>query len=296
MACPPKAPSRAPAGGRPGRRGERSEPHVRLVRVLLPRTECVAMFGPAGELQWSSDPTTGPDLLNIVDDALLAAGADPQRPGQLRLLEGNLPVYVCPLRDETQRLLACVAVVGRAQETGDKRPHDFRCAYSLLAPVLECMRRELLMRATIDELNDTCGGFDKDLSLLRICSSSEEGAVATDWASELQTLLQQTIEHLHACTGALLVPERNVMLVRTAGILAPDAKFLMRVHRRLLMQAQAHRRPAIMNETQSAARPDALPYRVLCCPLRSRAGRFIGVLALLRERSAEGYTDRDAQA
>src|SRR5205823_9361801 len=37
-----------------------------------------------------------------------------------------------------------------------------------------------------------------------------------------------------------------------------------------------------------------LAYRVLCCSLRSRAGRFIGVLALLREAGAEAFTERDA--
>src|SRR5258708_12840504 len=115
MAFPPKDPSTAPDRLRPGRPGERFEPHVRLVRVLLPRTECVAMFGPAGELQWSSDPTTGPDLLNIVDDALLAAGADPQRPGQLPLLEGNLPVYVCPPPTHTPPLPPPLPPVSPAQ-------------------------------------------------------------------------------------------------------------------------------------------------------------------------------------
>ena len=39
----------------PGRPGPRFEPYVRLVRALLPRTSCVAMFGPGGELVWSTD-------------------------------------------------------------------------------------------------------------------------------------------------------------------------------------------------------------------------------------------------
>ena len=88
----------------PGQPGSRFEPYVRLVRSLLPRTSCVAMFGASGELIWSSDTTTGPDLMNIVDDALLSAGANPGSPGQLRLLAGNLPVYLCWLRDEAQQL------------------------------------------------------------------------------------------------------------------------------------------------------------------------------------------------
>ena len=33
---------------------------------------------------------------------------------------------------------------------------------------------------------------------------------------------------------------------------------------------------------------------MLCCSLRSRAGRSIGVLALLREASAEAFSERDA--
>ena len=278
----------------PGRPGERFDPHVRLVHCLLPRTSCVAMFGPAGELLWSTDTTTGPDLMNVVDDALLSANSNPQSPGQMRLLAGNLPVYLCSLRDETERLLAIMAVVCRAHEGADKKPHDFPFAYALLAPVLECVRRELITRATIDELNHTVGGLDKDLHLLLTFSGNEQNPSTADGANELQHLLQQTIEHLQACTGALLVPERNVMLVRSGGAGSPDAQFLMRAHRRLLLQAQAHNEPVVSNETQSPASPDALPYRVLCCPLRSRAGRFIGLLALLREPRAAAFTERDA--
>jgi diguanylate cyclase (GGDEF)-like protein len=278
----------------PGRPGPRFEPYVRLVRGLMPRTSCIAMFGPAGDVVWSTESMTGPDLVNIIDDVLLSARSNPDSAGQVRLLPGNLPVYLCSLRDDTQRLLAVIAIVCRANEAQDRKSHDFAFAYSLLSPVLECLRRELVTRATIDELNDTVGGLDKDLNLLLACSGAEQSAGAADGASELQVLLQQTIEHLHARTGALLVPERNVTLVRSDGHAPADTQFLMRAHRRLLSLAQAQREPVVSNETLSAATPDALPHRVLCCSLRSRAGRFIGVLALLREASADAFTDRDA--
>jgi diguanylate cyclase (GGDEF)-like protein len=68
----------------------------------------------------------------------------------------------------------------------------------------------------------------------------------------------------------------------------------MRSHRKLLALAQAQREPAVLNETQSAAAPEAFAYRVLCCALRSRAGRVIGMLALLREASADAFSERDA--
>ena len=120
----------------PGQPGARFDPYVRLTRSLLPRASCVAMFGPSGELLWSTDPVVGPDLTNIVDDALLSAGANPDSAGQTRLLVGNHPVYLCALRDEAQQLLALVAIVCKASEGHDKRNHDFSFAYSLLAPML----------------------------------------------------------------------------------------------------------------------------------------------------------------
>ncbi len=278
----------------PGQPGVRFDPYVRLVRSLLPRTTCVAMFGASGELLWSTDTMTGPDLMNIVDDALLSAGANPGGAGQLRLLAGNLPVYLCSLRDDAQQLLALLAVVCRPADERERKLPDFTFAYSLLAPVLECLRRELISKATIEELNQTVGGLDKDLNLLLMQGAADPAATQVDGASELQQLLQQTIEHLKAATGALLVPEKNVTLVRSAGGAAPDTQFLMRAHRKLLALAQSQREPVVVNETQSAAAPEAMPYRVLCCSLRSRAGRSIGVLALLREASAEAFSERDA--
>jgi diguanylate cyclase (GGDEF)-like protein len=277
----------------PGQPGARFDPYVRLLRSLLPRTSSIAMFGPSGEPQWSTETMTGPDLANIVEDALAAARASPDKAGQLRLLEGNQPVYVYALRDEARQLLALLAIVCRASEAQERKNHDFSFASALVAPALECLRRELIARATIDELSGAVGGLDKDLNLLLAHGGAEQSPAGADGANELQLLLQQTIEHLRARTGALLVPEKAVMLLRSADGTPPDSQFLMRVHRRLLTLAQEQREPVILNETLSAA-ADSFPYRVLCCPLRSRAGRAIGVLALLRDPSAEPFSERDA--
>ena len=70
------------------------EPYVQLIRSLLPRASSVAIFDMKGDLRWSSETTTGPDLINLVDDALSAARTAPDSSGQLRVLEGNMPVYL----------------------------------------------------------------------------------------------------------------------------------------------------------------------------------------------------------
>jgi diguanylate cyclase (GGDEF)-like protein len=275
----------------PGQPGARFDPYVRLMRSLMPRTSCVAMFGPAGDLMWSSDTMTGPDLMNVVDDALMSARANPDSAGQLRLLAGNQPVYLCALRNNERTLTALLAIMCRT-DGNDRRNHDFNFAYSLIAPAIECLRRELVAGATIEELTQIVGGLDKNLNLLLTHGGSAEMGLGD--SNELQQLLQQTVELLRASTGAMLVPEKNVTLVRAPQGLAPDTQFLMRSHRRLLAAAQGQREPLIINETQTPATPEAFSYRVLCCSLRSRAGRYIGVLALLREPSAEPFTERDA--
>jgi diguanylate cyclase (GGDEF)-like protein len=273
----------------------RFDPYVRLLRSLLPRASCVALFGSGGELMWSTEQTLGPDLLNAVDDALIGARAGTTGTGQLRTLEGNTPVYLCPLRGDSGQLLAVTAIVCRTHDAHDKRNPEFAFAYSLIAPALECLRRELITRATIEELNGTVSAHEKDLNLLLPARGGTElSQSAPDGGNDLQLLLQQTIEHLHACTGALLVPEKNITLARSATGSPPDMQFLMRAHKRLLALAQLNPEPLISNETLSAAYPEAFPFRVLCCSLRSRAGRSMGVLALLREPSAEPFSERDA--
>ena len=104
----------------PGQPGARFEPYVQLLRSLLPRTSSVAMFEATGELLWSTDTMTGPDLINIVDDALLSVCVQPaERRASIRLLAGNLPVYLCWLRDDAAAAAGAARVVCRP---GDDRP------------------------------------------------------------------------------------------------------------------------------------------------------------------------------
>ncbi|HUL46283.1 MAG TPA: EAL domain-containing protein [Steroidobacteraceae bacterium] len=269
----------------------RFEPYFRLVRSLLPRASSLAVFSVAGELVWSSETMTGPDLMNVVEDALIAARSSEGGAGQLRTLAGNLPVYLCSLRDEAGGLLAIVAVVCRPNEGGDRKHQDFSFANSLLAPALECLRREFIAQSNIEELNGTLAALNRDLEL--VLSHGAADAPVPDGANDLQLLLQQTIEHLRANTGALLVPEKNLTLLRSTGDSTPDARFMMKAHRKLMTLAQAQSAPLIVNDID-VSRTETYPYRVLACALRSRAGRGIGMLALLRDESQEPFSQRDA--
>ena len=227
--------------------------------------------------------------------AAVGRGANPGGAGQLRLLAGNLPVYLCSLRDEAQQLLAILAVLCRP--SGRAGSQDPRLHLRLLAartgarvPAARPHRARHHRGAEPDRRRPRQGPEPA------AAQGAAEPAVANaDGASELQQLLQQTIEHLHALTGALLVPEKSVTLVRSGGGCrprhpVPDA----RAPQAPRAGAVAARAGDDERHPVSPANPEAFPYRVLCCALRSRAGRSIGVLALLREPSAEAFSERDA--
>src|SRR5690348_8143095 len=137
------------------------EPYVQLVRSLLPRATGVALFDAEGELRWSSDALTGPDLPQAVAESLGDARSNPSSQGSFQLLGGNRPAYLCWLRDDEQRLIAAVAVLCRAASGPDPEPRTVNFTLSLLRPVLECLRSDLLSRATIERLNRVVSSLDK---------------------------------------------------------------------------------------------------------------------------------------
>jgi diguanylate cyclase (GGDEF)-like protein len=270
------------------------EPYVQLVRSLLPRASSVALFDARGELRWSNETTTGPDLMNVVDDALGTARTAPDSAGQLRMLAGNLPVYLCWLRDDSARLLAIVTVVCRPTNEQDADARSFSFAYALLRPALECLRRDLIARAAIGELNRTVSALDKDLELLLADGTADHPSLDSG-ADDLKGILQQAVEHLRCSTAALIVPDKSIALVRSNNERPADVQLIARAHRQLLSMAQLRREPVIINKLAANSSFGIMPYRILSCPLRSLAGRAIGVLALFREDLGEDFVDRDAR-
>ncbi len=143
--------------------GDSFEPYVQLVRSLLPRASSVALFTATGSMRWSSETTTGPDVHALVQEALAAVGSSPHGPGQLQLLDGGQPVYLCWLRDDAERLIGVLTVVCRQNADAELDNRGFSFAYALLRPALECLRRDLVARAAIDALSRTVQTRDKDL-------------------------------------------------------------------------------------------------------------------------------------
>jgi diguanylate cyclase (GGDEF)-like protein len=272
------------------------EPYAQLIRSLMPRAISVTVFDAVGEMRWTSETTTGPDLANLVEDVLPGAQQDRTGAGELRTLEGGLPVYFCWLRNDLQSLVAIVAVVCRPNSTGESdAARSFSLAHAFLRPALECLRRDLLARTLIDDLSKSVTSLDKDLELLLTDTAGSRTGAGTDHSDELKLITQQAMDHLSCITAALIVPDKGIVLMRaTPGQTSADNQLVARTHRQLLSMAQMRHEPVIINRL-NANGAGAIPYRILSCPLQQAGGKVIGVLALFREPSAPEFTPRDAR-
>jgi diguanylate cyclase (GGDEF)-like protein len=271
------------------------EPYAQLIRSLMPRAVSVTVFDADGEMRWTSETTTGPDLAHLIVDVMPSARAPNGGAGELRALENSPPVYFCWLKDDRQSLVAIVAVVCRPSSTAQADPtRSFAVAYAFLRPALECMRRDLLARALIDDLNRSVTSLDKDLELL-LTDSVSAGAAACDNSDELRSIVQQTMDHLGCAIAALIVPDKGIVQMRTApGQSAADNQLVARTHRQLLSMAQTRPEPVIINRF-NANGSCSVPYRILSCPLLQTGGKAVGVLVLFREQSGPEFTARDAR-
>ena len=268
------------------------EPYGRLVRSLLPRVTSVALYDAAARLRWSSERTPGPDLQDLVENALAAAGTA-HGAGQMRLLDGTVPVYLCWLRDDSERLIGVVVVACRQNGDRESEALGFSVAHALLRPALECLRRELLSRAALGQFQRAVRSRDKEVELLLGDGAADRPPAGG--ADELREILRQAVEHLGSSTAALIVPDKHIALLRSKAQRSSDIKLVARARRQLLALAETRREPTIINELAPNSVMGILPYKILSCPLHSAVGKTIGVLALFREELGNPFSARDAR-
>jgi diguanylate cyclase (GGDEF)-like protein len=131
------------------------EPYAQLCRSLLPRARTISIFDARGVLRWSTDAAAAAILKPVIAGALVTAQSAPGSAGDLHTLPGNAPAYVSWIRDDARHLLAAVVIA--YPPSGDVEARGFSLVHALLAPALECVRRELLSRITIGRLKRAVG-------------------------------------------------------------------------------------------------------------------------------------------
>src|SRR5580658_2089709 len=280
-----------PALGRPATAASSLEPYAQLLRALLPRMDSLSVFNSRGELYWSSEMAVGPELSGVVPSSLSAAESEPAANGEQRLTRGE-PVYLFWLRRDDGTLpatpFAVVALNFRPgnSEAGEQRSFSF--VQALVKPAIECLRRELLARDEILNLQSSMLEQDNDLEML--LSVSGGGDTKAENGNDLKAIVASATEHLRVGLAALIVPEKGIAMIQVSADSPLQTSLLAKAHRHLLSMVQVRRQATIVNRMVLQQGANSAAYRVLACPIARPDGRAMGVLALFRAESAPEFT------
>lgn len=266
-------------------------PYGQLVAALLPRAAGLSIFDPDGTLRWTSEEAVDPQLPPLVEQAAALAVLHSD-PGERLQIRPDEPVYLFWLRDADRQLVAVLCVRWRLAESD---PRTFSYVHAMLRPVIECLARELHLQARLAASHGnpsptaaaTEGDAAADADLQVLLSTSEETC-----GGDVALLLNRINSHLHGELAALLMPERNVLVVtRAPGCEVANAT-LARAHRHLVSLAQVGTEALLLNEPGSLPGVD-LPLRALVSTVRNPAGRASAVLVLFRRRESSPFRRRD---
>lgn len=266
-------------------------PYAQLVAALLPRSGGVTLFAPNGELRWTSEEAIGSAAAKVIA-ASASRSLGNTDAGECAENAQREPLYLFWLRNEAGALISILSVSWRS---GERDQRTFSYVHAMLRPVLECLRRELALRAQAQEsAAPAAPDHDGDGADLKLLLATTGGAGDPDGASDgVQHLLQSVNQHMNCEFTALLLPERNLVVVTKAEGREVDTSALPKVHRHLLAIAQARNEAVMLNAADSLSGA-VLPQRVLSCPVRNRAGRVAGVMVLFRSLQAPEFRGRDA--
>jgi diguanylate cyclase (GGDEF)-like protein len=258
-------------------------PYAQLVAALLPRAAGLSIFQPDGELTWTSDETISPQLPALVARAAQLAELSDDA-GERVLLQADEPAYLFWVRSEDRKPAAVLCVRWR---TSENDPRTFSYVHAMLRPVIECVKRELSLQARLGA--DPALAADSGDADLKVLLSSDESAAG---GSDIAQLLGQFNGHMNCDFTALLMPERNLVVVTKAEGREVDTSLLARAHRHLMSLAQLGKEAILLNDPGSLP-GIRLPMRALVSAVRSPAGRTSAVLAMFRSPEAQEFRRRD---
>ena len=267
------------------------DPYGQLVKMLMPRALCIAIYDRIGVPLWLSDGCDGVDLLQLAEESLNAArNEDPDhatRDGFARCWDGDT-AYVFILRDGAT-LLGALAV---ACQDGSSGSRPFSLIQGLLRPALQVLSRELANQYSLDDLRKDLTSRDSDLALLLDASGASDETDSDDF----DQLLRNCVERLGCALGALVIPDKKVALSHwTTAAPRADADVLEKTQRHLFAWAQVQRRTLMLNKTPPNSPLGALPYKILTCPVRHGAQQVDGVLTLFRPMADEDFDLRQVR-
>ena len=270
------------------------ESYTQLLRALLPRMTGVSIFGAAGEVLWSNEMSVDGSLGKLVTAAMREAAGKPGAPGVL-ITDGE-PLYIFWLLRASgpEHGKPFAAALLRCRAGSEKEQRSLAYVHAMVRPALDILARELQSREQIVSLSGSLAEQDHDLDML-LAVSGGEAADEEGGGDELKAVLRAAIDHIQGGLAAIIVPEKNLVLVRQQPEQAIEASLVARAHRHLMSSAQLRKEAVIVNQLQLKTGNSAHVFRILSCAISRPDGRAIGVLALFRPLTMPEFTPRQAR-
>jgi diguanylate cyclase (GGDEF)-like protein len=271
------------------------EPYAQLLRALLPRMNSLSVFNALGELHWSTEMSVEPALMALLPLTIKSAETDASGNGEQRMA-GSEPTYLFWLRRDDGAEPAtpfAVVAIGFKPGQADADLRAFSFVHALVKSGIECLRRELMARDKILNLNSSLLEQDNDLDMLLSITGSTDNKPES--AGDFKAIVNRATEHLKVGLSALIVPEKGIALVQVSAESPIDTSILAKAHRHLLSMAQMRRKATIVNRMVLTVGTVSSAYRVLVCPVLRADGNTMGVLALFRNESAPEFTPHYAR-
>jgi diguanylate cyclase (GGDEF)-like protein len=262
------------------------EPYGRLLRMLMPSLRGVVVHDGYSNLVWASDDLDLSDEPEIINDAIANALSDTTEfAGVARTIDADRVVYAFAVRGEHIELMGVVSLIVRLSST-QLEPRPLQTVRQLVQPALECLRRELALRAKLGSSERDLNIKERDLELMMEISSNQAVAGDTD---EFSVILRTGLDRMGCALAALWVPDKNVSvsMTRSGQPMAPEP--LMRAQHHLMAWMQMQQRTIVVNHISKVASDVAAPYKILACPIRHHSERVMGVLALFNPPSAPDF-------
>jgi diguanylate cyclase (GGDEF)-like protein len=253
--------------------------------MLMPSLKGTVLHDGFGELLWASDEWDLDDKPDLVKDAIANAITDPAEFAGVVRIDADRALYSFAVRSEQVELLGVVTLQTRLSGARtEARPLPY--VRQILQPALECLRRELSLRAQLGSRERDLGVRERDLSLMIEMSSNQ---TATGDADEFDLILKTALEHMGCALAALWVPDKNIGTSMTRSGHPMSEESLLRAKQHLMAWIQLQQRTIIVNHISKVASDVAAPFKILACPVRHPSARVMGVLALFNPASAHDF-------
>jgi GAF domain-containing protein len=274
------------------------DPYGQLVKMLMPRASCIAIYDRNSVPLWQSDGCDVSDLANLIEEAINAVeseSTDPEeREGFARSWSGNT-AYVFILRDDSTLLGA----LGVSCQDGSGGARPFTLVQGLLRPALQVLSRELISQYNqynAGEVREKAAAAaapatDSDLDRLLDASVPEDSS-----SDDLEQLVRSCVTHLQCSAGTLFIPDKAIEILHAEGALgASERETLDKTQRNLFAWVQVQRRTLMLNKVPASSPMGSLPYKILACPIRQGGQHVVGLLMLLKRLTGADFDTRQVR-